>query len=154
MNEYMLFDASLRDRFVKFAAGLGLASETRSDRIEGFVVALPDDLADDIEEAIEDEYAALMAEQVSLMEAAGDSEARTLVRIAATLADGSPRLVQLPAAHGRRLFEHFTIEEIQELVSAIVQSALDPVAGPMCRKVPLPPAAPEDSATTRHENPR
>lgn len=134
MNEYILFDANLRDRFLEFVAARGLAGEVRADPIAGFVVALPDDLADDVEEAIEDEYATLMAEQVSLIEAAGEDSGRTVVRVAATLADGSSRVVQLPADYGRRLFEHFSIEEIQELVSAVVQSAMNPVEGPMCRK--------------------
>jgi hypothetical protein len=147
MNEYILFDASLCDRFVKFAADLGLAPEIRPDQIEGFVVALPDDLPDDIEEAIEGEYEALMADQVSLMESAGDSSARMLMRVTATLADGSPRVVQLPAVYARRLFEHFSVEEIHELVSAIVQSALDPVEGPMCRKTSSSHVAPETGAS-------
>ena len=135
MNEYMLFDASLCERFVKFITDRGLTGSVRPDQIEGFVVALPDDLADEVEEAIEDEYEALMAEQVSLMESAGDSSARMLMRVTAILADGSPRIVQLPAVYARRLFEHFSVEEIHELVSAIVQSAMNPVEGPMCRKV-------------------
>lgn len=139
MNEYILFDARLCDRFLDFIAARGLAGEVRPDPIEGFVVALSADLADDVEEAIEDEYTALMAEQVSLIEAAGEDSGRTLMRVAATLADGSPRVVQLPAAYARRLFEHFSVEEIHELVSAIVQSAMNPVEGPMCRK---PSAAP------------
>ena len=136
MNEYILFDANLCRRFMQFVADRGLAGEVRPDPIEGFVVALPDDLADDVEEAIEDEYATLMAEQVSLIEAAGEDSGRTVVRVAATLADGSSRVVQLPADYGRRLFEHFSVDEIQELVSAIVQSAMNPVEGPMCRKPP------------------
>ena len=134
MNEYILFDASLRDRFLAFISARGLTDEVRPDPMEGFVVALPDDLADDVEDAIEDEYATLMSEQVSLIEAAGEDSGRALMRVTATLADGSSRIVQLPADHARRLFEHFSVEEIHELVSAIVQSAMNPVEGPMCRK--------------------
>ncbi len=152
MNEYMLCDPVLCDRFVRFATDLGLVPEIRPDQIEGFVVALPDDLTDDIEEAIEDEYEALMAEQVSLMESAGDSSARILMRVTATLADGSPCIVQLPAAYARRLFEHFTTEEIHQLVSAIVQSAMDPVEGPMCRKSSESPLPPERSEITLQAN--
>jgi hypothetical protein len=134
MNEYILFDAGLRDRFLEFIAARGIVGEVRSDPIEGFVVALPDDLADDVEEAIEDEYATLMAEQVSLIESAGEDSGRALMRVTATLADGSSRVVQLPADYGRRLFEHFSVEEIHELVSAIARSVMNPVEGPMCRK--------------------
>jgi hypothetical protein len=133
MNEYILFDAALCQRFLKFLAGHGLRGEFRPDQIEGFVVTSPDGLSDEVEQAIEDEYEALMAEQVALVEAAGEG-GRTLMRIGATLADGSTRIVQLPAIHGRLLFAHFSIEEIHELVSAIVQSTLNPVEGPICRK--------------------
>jgi hypothetical protein len=133
MNEYILFDAALCQRFLKFLAGRGLQGDFRPDQIEGFVVTAPDGLPDAVEQAIEDEYGALMAEQVSLFEAAGEG-GRTLMRIGATLADGSTRIVQLPAVHGRRLFEHFSVEEIHELVSAIAQSALNPVEGPICRE--------------------
>jgi hypothetical protein len=133
MNEYILFDVALCQRFLAFLAGHGVPGEVRPDLIEGFVVTAPDGLPDEIDQAIEDEYQVLMAEQVRLVEGAGEG-GRTLMRIAATLADGSPRIVQLPAAQGRLLFEHFSIEEIHDLVSAIAQSALNPVAGPICRK--------------------
>jgi hypothetical protein len=134
MNEYILFDAALCQRFVRFLADRGLQAEFRPDQIEGFVVTAPDGLSDEVEQAIEDEYEALMAEQVSLVEAAGEG-GRTLMRIGATLADGSLRIVQLPAIHGRRLFTHFSVEEIHDLVSAIAQSALNPVEGPICREL-------------------
>jgi hypothetical protein len=133
MNEYILFDAALSQRFLKFLADRGLSAGLHPDQIEGFVVTAPDGLPDEIEQAIEDEYEVLMAEQVSLIEAAGEG-GRTLMRIGATLADGSSRIVQLPAVHGRRLFEHFSVEEIHDLVSAIAQSALNPVEGPICRE--------------------
>lgn len=134
MNEYILFDPALCQRFMQFLAALGLAAKFRPDPIEGFVVAVRDDLADAVEQAIEDEYQALMAEQVALVESDAESGARALMRVAATLEDGSSRSVQLPAGYARRLFEHFSVEEIHELVSAIVQSAISPIEGPMCRK--------------------
>ncbi len=133
MNDYILFDAALCQRFLKFLGERGLQATCRPDQIEGFVVTAPDGLPDEVEQAVEDEYEALMAEQVSLVEAASQG-GRTLIRIGATLADGSTRVVQLPAVHGRRLFAHFSIDEIHELVSAIAQSALDPVEGPICRR--------------------
>ena len=133
MNEYILFDAALCQRFLKVLADHGLPGEVRPDQIEGFVVTAPGGMPDEVEQAIEDEYQALMAEQVTLVEAAGEG-GRTLMRIGATLADGSTRIVQLPAVHGRLLFEHFSVEEIHDLVSAIVQSALNPVEGPICRE--------------------
>lgn len=141
MTEYIMFDAGLCRRFVDFLAARGIQNEVRPDAIEGFVVALADDPADDIEEAIEEAYQALMAEQVGLTEAAVGGAARALMRVNATLADGSALVVQLPAVQARRLAEHFTMEEIHQLVSAIAQSVLNPVDGPMCRQ-PLAASAP------------
>lgn len=134
MNEYILFDAVLCQRFVKFLAERGLQSAFHPDQIEGFVVTVPAGQPDEVEQAIEDEYESLMAEQVNLVEAAGEG-GRTVMRIGATLADGSLRIVQLPAAHGRRLFAHFSVDEIHELVSAIAQSVLSPVEGAICQQL-------------------
>jgi len=134
-NEYIFFDAALRDRFVGFVAGQGVTSQSRPDAMEGFVVALADDLADEIEELIEAEYATLMAEQVDLVEAADDGDTRTLMAVAVTLPDGQPGVVRIPARYARRLFAHFSADEVHELVGAIAQAVANPVTGPLCRKV-------------------
>lgn len=133
MNGYIFFDAALSERFLAFAANQGVAGRVRPDPMEGFVVELPDDLADDIEAAIEAEYDALMDEQRDLVEAAEGDEARDLMGVSVTLPDGRLCVVRLPASHARRLVEHFSIGEIQELVSAIAQGVLHPVDGPLCR---------------------
>jgi len=134
-NEYIFFDALLSDRFASFVAAQGIACELRPDAIEGFVVALADDLADEIEDAIEAEYATLMEEQRDLVEAADGDNSRALMAVAVTLPDGQPGVVRIPAHYARRLFAHFSIEEVHELVGAIAQGLANPVAGPLCRKV-------------------
>lgn len=134
-NEYIFFDAALRDRFVSLVAGRGIPSQSRPDAMEGFIVALADDLADEIEEFIEAEYATLMEEQCSLVEAAEGENARTLMAVAITLPDGQPGVVRIPAGQARRLFAHFSAEEVHELVNSIAQSVANPVVGPLCRKI-------------------
>ena len=52
--EYMLFDEALRDRFLAFVTAHGIDSTMRPDEIAGFVVELPDGLADDLQDAVED----------------------------------------------------------------------------------------------------
>jgi len=135
MIEYILFDESLRDRFLKIVAGQGIASEVRADQIEGFVVALSDDLADEVVDLLEDEYDALMVEQRCLIESLDGNKARTLMGVNITLPDGQQRMVPLPAIYARRLYEHFSIEEIQQCVSGIAESVLKPDAGSLCRNV-------------------
>jgi hypothetical protein len=133
-NEYIFFDARLRDRFVSFIAIHGIPSQMRPDAMEGFVVALADDLAEEIEEAIEAEYSTLMEEQRDLVEAADGGNSRALMAVAVTLPDGQPGVVRIPAHYARRLFAHFSTEEVHELVAAIAQAVTNPVAGSLCRK--------------------
>lgn len=132
-NEYIFFDETLRDRFARFLADRGIASELRADKIEGFVVGLADDLTDELEDVVEAEYELLMDAQRDLVESTEGTEARKLMGVTITLADGETRLVRLPGVYARRLLEQFTIEEIHELVSAIAQDVASPVSGPICR---------------------
>ncbi|WP_310450725.1 hypothetical protein [Sulfuritalea sp.] len=138
VNEYIFFDAALRDRFVGFLAARGISGELRADAMEGFVVALADDLDDDLdddlEEAIEDEYTTLMEAQRDLVEAADGDNTLALMAVTITLPDGQPGVVRIPARHARRLFAHFSVEEVHELVAAIAQSVANPVAGPLCQR--------------------
>lgn len=134
MNDYIFFDTDLAERFLAFAREHGVAGTMRPDPIEGVVVGVPDLLPDDIDSAIEEQYDRLMIEQQERIEAE-DGEDRTLMGVHVTLADGSIRVIRLPAAYGRRLCQHFTSEEIQDLVAAIAESALNPVDGPLCRDV-------------------
>lgn len=133
--EYVFFDEALRDRFVGFASSHGIASAVRRDGIEGFVVELPDGMADAMQESVDAEYDSLMDEQMLLAESDGELVGRRVAGVTVTLADGSSRVVRLPAPVARRLFEHFTPEEVHEIVSAIAQSVENPVDGPLCRKV-------------------
>lgn len=133
-NEYIFFDTTLRDRFVGFLAARGIPSELQPDAMEGFLVALADDLDDEIEDAIEDQYTTLMEEQRDLVEAADGDQALALMAVAITLPDGQPGVVRIPARHARRLFAHFSVEEVHELIGAIAQSVANPVAGPLCQR--------------------
>ena len=110
-------------------------AKSRADQIEGFVVALPDDLADEVVDLLEEEYDALMKEQRRLIELLDGDKARTLMGVKITLPDGQQRMVPLPAIYARRLYEHFTIEEIQQCVAGIAESVLKPDAGSLCRNV-------------------
>jgi len=133
-HEYIFFDEALRDRFVRFLTDRGIASHSRADEIEGSVVALPDDLADEVMDAIEDEYGLLMDEQMALAEAREGWVTHQAVGISVTLADGQSRQVRLPPDIARRLLEHFTAEETHELVTAIARSLENPKDGPLCHK--------------------
>jgi hypothetical protein len=131
-NEYIFFDEGLRDRFLQFAASHGLKGKVRVDGMEGYVVELPEDVGEDVEDALEAEYDNLMDEQQALVEDADDDGARDLAGVAVELPDGTPCVVRLPAPIARRLFEHFAPDEIHQLVAAVAASVANPTTDPLC----------------------
>jgi hypothetical protein len=132
-SEYIFFDESLSRRFAQFAADHGLAATAHTDEMDNYVVALPDDVDDDLDEKLEAEYDALMDEQRRLIEAEEGDEARHLMGVTVELPDGSSCLVRLPADYGQRLCQHFSPQEIHDIVSSIARELADPVNGPLCR---------------------
>jgi hypothetical protein len=132
--EYVFFNEGLRDRFVEFVATKGIASHVRNDEVEGFVVRLPEEVDEATSDAIEDEYDALMHEQIMLAETDENWATRQVMGVEVRLANGESCMVRIDGAIGRRLSEHFSPEEIHDLVSAIAQSIENPAAGPLCRK--------------------
>lgn len=135
-NEYIFFDESLRDRFLAFFAKHGgVEGRTWADRIEGWVVELPEEVAPGVQVAIEAEYDALMDLQREMADAADGAQARDVVSVSLTLPNGDPCMVRLPAGMARRLLEHFTFEDIHQLVSVIALGVANPTSGPLCRDI-------------------
>jgi len=132
--EYMFFDEALRDRFVAFVAAHGIASTIRQDEIAGFVIELPDNLDDLLQQAIEAEYESIMDEQMLRAESDTELVSHHATGITVTLSDGTTRAVRIPPPIARRLLEHFSPKEVHEIASAIAQSIEHPVDGPLCRK--------------------
>ena len=132
-SEYIFFDESLSLRFAQIAADLGVPSSIRPDEISGYVVALPDELADGVYDQLEDEYDLLMDEQRQLVEAEEEDDGKHVMGVTIDLPDGQSCLVRLPAEYGRRLCEHFSAAEIHAIVTAIAKEIADPISGPLCR---------------------
>jgi hypothetical protein len=132
--EYVFFNEGLRDRFVEFVAAKGITSHVRNDEVEGFVVRLPEEVDEVTSDAIEDEYDALMHEQIMLAETDENWATRQVMGVEVRLANGESCMVRIDGPIGRRLSEHFSPEEIHDLVSSIAQSIENPAEGPLCRK--------------------
>ncbi|AAZ97007.1 hypothetical protein Tbd_1054 [Thiobacillus denitrificans ATCC 25259] len=133
--EYMFFDAALRDRFVAFASALGIPSTVEQDNIAGFVVELPDNLDDAQQEALEAEYEAIMDAQMLAAESDAELVSHHAAGIMVTLSDGTTRSVRIPPPVARRLFEHFSVDEIHDIASAIAQAIENPSDLPLCKKL-------------------
>lgn len=133
MNEYIFFDANLRDRFLAFVATHGLTGQARPDPMGHLLVALPDDLDDEFDDAVEAFYAELMDEQRGLIDQSEPDSAYDAVGIHIELASG-PRQIRLPPDIARVLYQHLSTEEIHELVTAIAQSVEDANDAPLCQR--------------------
>jgi hypothetical protein len=133
-TEYIFFDADLRDRFVQALSARSLACTTRDDVIAGFVVALGTEPDDDTLDEIEDEYDALMNEQMLRAESRPDWVSHRVAGVPITLSDGSPCTVRLPPAVARKLLENFSTEDVREIVTAIAHSLENPIDGPLCKR--------------------
>jgi len=133
-TEYIFFDADLRDRFMQALSQRAVACQTRDDAMEGFVVSLPVEPDEGTLEAIEEEYEALMEEQMLRAESRPDWVSHRVAGVPIMLSDGSPCTVRLPPDVARPLMERFTAEEAHALVTAIAHSLENPIDGPLCKK--------------------
>ena len=133
-TSYIFFDAELRDRFVQGLAARALACSQHDDEMEGFVVELSNEPDDEVLEALEADYEALMQEQMLRAEERPDWGSHQVASLSITRADGSTVDVRLPPAVARPLMENFSAEEAHALVTAIAHSLENPVDGPLCRK--------------------
>lgn len=123
MIEYIFFDAALRDKFLAFAEQRDVACTATNDSM-GLVVAIPEDISEEVADEIEEYYEVLEDEQEDLSKAKGD-----LNRLAGfnfTLPDGQQRMLPLPSEMANRLLEHFSMEEIQGLLNDVAERTLNP----------------------------
>lgn len=135
MIEYIFFDASLQNKFVEYAASLGIASTLRDDPM-GMVVAVPEDIGDDMEDALEERYGKLQDEQSDLL-AQDEGGLKRLAGFCYTLPDGRSRMAPLQTDIANRLLSVFSLDEI-----TVARSALSREEKSLCKMLAdeLPPA--------------
>ena len=130
MNEYIFFDARLRDKFVEHAKALGVACELRDDSM-GIIAAVPEDIADELVDELEDHYDELQEEQSDLL-TLSEGGLKKLAGFQLVLPDGQTSTVALQPDMANRLLSIFSFDEIQVLFDAVARSALDPKNRPLC----------------------
>jgi len=130
MIEYIFFDVALRDRFMSYAQQLSVPC-TAIDDTMGFVVEIPEDLADDVADAIEAHYDKLETEQESMSLAEGDLH--RLAGFGFKLPDGQARLLPVQPDIANRLMAHFTLAEIQSLLNDVARYTLEPPNEHLCK---------------------
>ncbi|MGE5318677.1 MAG: hypothetical protein ACM3KD_00720 [Hyphomicrobiaceae bacterium] len=134
MLDYVFFDDAQLRRFVVFLEDRQVPWDERTDQMAGRIVSIPEELADDVLDAVGERYDALLAEQSAAAEGNEDWVKKRVIGIQVSLSDGSLRTLQLDAATGNLLLERFTPEEAQQLVESIARSLENTAAGPLCHR--------------------
>ncbi|MHB1238499.1 MAG: hypothetical protein ACYCY7_13160 [Gallionella sp.] len=130
MNEYIFFDGDLRDSFVEYVGKQGAVCELREDTM-GLVVAVAEDLSDDLVDTLEARYDELQEEQADLMSRVEGGLGK-LAGFKLALPDGQTCMVPLQPEMASRLLSCFSFEEIQVLFDAVARSALNPKDSHLC----------------------
>jgi len=131
MNEYIFFDAGLRDKFVEHAKALGVTCELRDDSM-GIIAAVSEDIADDLVDNLEDCYDELQEEQSELM-SESEGGLKKLAGFQLVLPDGQTCIVPMQPDMANRLLSCFSFEEIQVLLDTVARSVLNPSNSPLCK---------------------
>ena len=133
MLEYIFFDERPWRSFIDYLESLGLEPHmTIAD--DGWLVALPEDLDEKLDEEIEAYYDRMLTLNESLVaESEGESHVHT-AGVTLTLGDGrvvqavvNPKLMQ-------RLLTVISPQELGELVDAIVDAVENPDKRPFCQR--------------------
>lgn len=133
MIEYIFFDAALRDRFIKYTEQRGVPCTALDDSM-GLVVAIPEDLPDELMDALEESYDALQKEQSDLV--AQTDGLKRLAGFRFNLPDGQTRMLPLQADMANRLLASFSLEEIHALFDAVARCSLNPNDEHLCKATP------------------
>jgi len=131
MMEYIFFNAELAERFAEFARLIGSGCEKRSDNL-GLVVAVPEDLDEELGTRLDTYYAHLLDEQADMVEQA-EPDLKHTTAINITLADSRPCAIRIEPAMMNRLMSCLSIDEIHELATSIARSVENPDNRPLCQ---------------------
>jgi len=130
MLEYVFFDAGIRVRFVEFLHERGVAAEL-SDA-DGFIAGIPEDLDDELSDAIDECYDHLLQENADLLESSEGGLDRHAAGVRVQLSGGTPCMVRLAPELMARMLGCITLEELRDLVQDIALQVEDPDDLPVC----------------------
>jgi len=133
MLEYILFDQQSLDRFLAWLAQHAIPCEQRRDEM-GLLVAIPDDLDDETTAAVEACYEKLLADSEDLLAEAGLGPEKHAAALTIRLGDGRTVHAGVPPALLNRVLSAISVQELNQLVEAIVDSIENPDDRPFCQR--------------------
>jgi hypothetical protein len=131
MLDYIFFHQQSLDQFVDYLEQRNIPHEARDDEM-GLVVAIPDDLSDEITDPLDDYYERLLDEAENKLSDTGETAEKHTAGLNITLSDGSTTSVEVSPELLNRILGAITVEELNGLVNAIVGSVENPDNRPLC----------------------
>jgi hypothetical protein len=131
--EYIFFDERPWRHFIDFIKELGLEPETsRGD--EGWLVALPEEIEDALNERIEAFYDEMLDYNESLVAEREGVAHRHLAGLSVSLSDGRTVLAPVDPGLMQRVLSVVTPQELGELVDAVVAAVENPDERSLCQR--------------------
>ena len=133
MLEYIFFHDEPRKQFIQYLAQQDIAYVEQNDSM-GMVVAVPEDMGEEIEDAIETHYDKLMENAEELLNEGGEAAEKDVAAITITLDDGKTIYASVSPDVINRVLGVITTQELNDLVNSIVTSVLNPDDRPLCKR--------------------
>jgi hypothetical protein len=133
MLEYILFHEQSLNRFVEWLEQHSIPHQNKNDEM-GLVVAVPDDLSDELTDTIDTYYEELLADTESLLADEGETLEKHAAAISVRLTDGRTIEASAPPDILKRVLSVITVEELEELVNAIARGIETPDDRPFCQR--------------------
>jgi len=133
MLEYIFFHDEPRKQFIQCLVKQDIPYEEQNDSM-GMVVAVSEDLGEDIEEVIEAHYDELMENAEELLVSGGETAEKDVAAITITLDDGKTIYASVSPNVINRVLAVISTQELNDLVNSIVSSVLDPDERPICTR--------------------
>jgi len=133
MLEYAFFHQKISDLFVEFVLEKGVAVSVETEDLS-INVQLPEEIDDQLLQEIEDYYDKLLDMTEALATEGDKEEYLHNVGIAVNLADGRSVLAAVDPALVNKLLEAISMEELNDLVNAVVDAVENPDERPLCER--------------------
>jgi hypothetical protein len=138
MLEYVFFHALPCERFVQFLRERGLEPEVVRDD-ETWEVHLPEEMPDELGDAIEAYYDQMLAMNQQLHDQEQEEGSDHVAGVVVNLARGATVYAQVDPALLARIMGVLTPEEFGQVVEAIVDAVENPDARTLCQRTRADP---------------
>ncbi len=133
MLEYIFFHDEPRKQFIQYLAQRDVTYAEHDDSM-GMIVSVPEDMGEEIEQAVETRYDEVMENAEELLAEDGEQAEKDVAAITITLDNGKTVYASVSPKILNRILTVITPQELNDLVDSIVTSVQNPDERPLCKR--------------------